>query len=84
MATEYTTNYNLDKYSANDRPNLRDQYNSAMEKIDAALTSISTQKPDVGEYLETRRDAATLPVDVTVLGANLYVDPQTGVLFYKQ
>ena len=84
MATEYTPNYNLDKYSANDRPNLRDQYNSAMEKIDAALKSISTQEPDVGAYLETRRDAATVPVDVTVLGSNLYVDPQTGVLFYKQ
>ena len=36
MAT-YTTNYNLDKYEGTDRPNLRDQYNSAMDKIDAAL-----------------------------------------------
>lgn len=38
MAT-YTTNYNLDKYEGSDRPNLRDQYNSAMDKIDAALNS---------------------------------------------
>lgn len=36
MAT-YTTNYDLDKYEGTDRPNLRDQYNSAMDKIDAAL-----------------------------------------------
>lgn len=37
MAADYTTNYNLDKYTANDKPNLRDQYNSAMDKIDAQL-----------------------------------------------
>lgn len=36
MAT-YTTNYNLDKYEGSDRPNLRDQYNAAMDKIDTAL-----------------------------------------------
>lgn len=40
MAT-YTTNYNLDKYEGADRPNLRDQYNSAMDKIDAALQAQS-------------------------------------------
>lgn len=37
MATDYTANYNLDKYTANDKPNLRDQYNAAMDKIDAQL-----------------------------------------------
>ena len=35
--SEYTTNYELDKYSSYDKPNLRDQYNSAMDKIDTAL-----------------------------------------------
>lgn len=37
MATEYTTNYNLDLYASADKPNLRDQYNAAMGKIDAEL-----------------------------------------------
>lgn len=36
MAT-YTTNYNLDKYEGTDSPNLTDQYNSAMNKIDAQM-----------------------------------------------
>lgn len=42
MATEFTPNYNLDKYTAQDKPNLRDQYNAAMDKIDLALLSANT------------------------------------------
>lgn len=37
MASEYTKNYNLDKYASTDKPNLRDQYNAAMDKIDAQM-----------------------------------------------
>ena len=37
MASEYTSNYNLDLYASEDKPNLRDQYNAAMGKIDAQL-----------------------------------------------
>lgn len=37
MASEYTTNYKLDKYVGTDKPNLRDQYNAAMDKIDAQM-----------------------------------------------
>lgn len=37
MATEYTPNYNLDLYASADKPNLRDQYNAAMGKIDTQL-----------------------------------------------
>lgn len=37
MATEFTPNYNLDLYASNDKPNLRDQYNAAMGKIDTQL-----------------------------------------------
>ena len=37
MASEYTPNYNLDLYVSTDKPNLRDQYNGAMGKIDKAL-----------------------------------------------
>lgn len=36
MAT-YSTNYKLDKYAGTDKPNLRDQYNSAIDKIDAQM-----------------------------------------------
>ena len=37
MATEYTPNYDLDLYASADKPNLRDQYNAAMGKIDAQM-----------------------------------------------
>lgn len=37
MATEYTPNYNLDLYASADKPNLRDQYNVAMGKIDTQM-----------------------------------------------
>lgn len=37
MATEYTTNYSLDLYAGTDKPNLRDQYNAAMGKIDTQM-----------------------------------------------
>lgn len=37
MATEYTPNYNLDLYASADKPNLRDQYNAAMNKIDTQM-----------------------------------------------
>lgn len=42
MASSYTTNYNLDKYVGTDKPNLRDQYNAAMDKIDTALLAANT------------------------------------------
>lgn len=37
MAAEYTPNYNLDLYASTDKPNLRDQYNAAMGKIDTQM-----------------------------------------------
>lgn len=37
MATDYTPNYNLDLYASADKPNLRDQYNAAMGKIDTQM-----------------------------------------------
>lgn len=37
MATEFTSNYNLDLYAGTDKPNLRDQYNAAMGKIDTQM-----------------------------------------------
>ena len=37
MATDYTPNYSLDLYASTDKPNLRDQYNAAMGKIDTQM-----------------------------------------------
>lgn len=37
MSTEHTPNYNLDLYASADKPNLRDQYNAAMGKIDTQM-----------------------------------------------
>lgn len=36
----YTDNYNLDLYNGDDKPNLRDQYESAMTKIDGKFVLI--------------------------------------------
>ena len=36
-----TTNYGLEKYEAGDSANLLDQYNESMDKIDAAIKSVS-------------------------------------------
>ena len=51
MAT-YTSNYNLDKYEGTDSPNLTDQYNSAMDKIDSQLLQNS-------QAAQTAQTAAT-------------------------
>lgn len=37
--TEYTPNINLDLYENTDKPNLRDQYNSSMGKLDTILST---------------------------------------------
>ena len=37
MSTDYTPNYDLDLYASTDKPNLRDQYNAAMGKIDTQM-----------------------------------------------
>lgn len=42
MATN-TPNFNLDKYEATDIPNLLDQYNASMDKIDSAMQGIANQ-----------------------------------------
>lgn len=36
-----TTNYGLEKYEAGNSANLLDQYNESMDKIDAAIKSVS-------------------------------------------
>ena len=41
MANAYTSNYKLDLYTDTDKPNLRDQYNGAMNKIDSQFGTVS-------------------------------------------
>lgn len=67
MASEYTPNYNLDLYVSTDKPNLRDQYNGAMGKIDKALLDANNKVVDYGNQvanLSTRVEN----VDTTVGG----------------
>ena len=59
MANEYTTNYNLDLYTDNDKPNLRDQYNGAITKIDTQLHEFSNNLVVVTEAANQARDKAS-------------------------
>lgn len=52
-----TTNYTLEKYEAGNPANLLDQYNASMDKIDAAIKSVS--------------DKADLALNTNVLPAGL-------------
>lgn len=79
MAT-YTQYYNLDKYEGTDRPNLRDQYNAAMDKIDNQLhtqdgnissqataiqTLQQTQAVHTGQITALQADVATAQATAT-------------------
>ena len=65
MASEYTPNYNLDKYVGTDKPNLRDQYNSAMDKIDAQFVVIEN------DHTETNNQISAINTNMTQLGARV-------------
>ena len=65
MASEYTPNYNLDKYVGTDKPNLRDQYNSAMDKIDAQLVVIEN------DHTETNNQISAINTNMTQLGVRV-------------
>ena len=58
MASEYTPNYNLDLYTDNDKPNLRDQYNGAITKVDAQLHEFSNNLVIVTEAANQAKDEA--------------------------
>lgn len=58
MASEYTPNYNFDLYADNDKPNLRDQYNGAITKIDAQLHEFSNNMVIVTDAANQARDKA--------------------------
>lgn len=59
MATEYTPNYNLDLYASADKPNLRDQYNAAMGKIDTQM------KKSADDMTNANANVLTLQTQVT-------------------
>lgn len=59
MATEYTPNYNLDLYASADKPNLRDQYNAAMGKIDTQM------KKSAGDVTNANANVLTLQTQMT-------------------
>lgn len=58
--TEYTTNFNLEKYQAGDAANLNDQYNVSMDIIDDNLYKINTNANTAGgkatQALETAQN----------------------------
>ena len=57
MANAYTSNYKLDLYTDTDKPNLRDQYNGAINKIDEELHNNSVN-------ITTANDTANRAYDV--------------------
>lgn len=59
MATEYTPNYNLDLYASADKPNLRDQYNAAMGKIDTQM------KKSANDITNANANVITLQTQMT-------------------
>lgn len=58
--TDYTTNFNLEKYQAGDVANLNDQYNASMDIIDDNLYKINTNANTAGgkatQALETAQN----------------------------
>lgn len=65
MATEYTPNYNLDLYASADKPNLRDQYNAAMGKIDTQM------KKSADDVTNANANVLTLQTQMTNANANV-------------
>lgn len=85
MATEYTPNYNLDLYAGTDKPNLRDQYNAAMGKIDTQMKEnadgITNANANVGtlqtQMTQVRGDVSALKSTVGTHGTQIAAVQQT-------
>lgn len=79
MATEHTPNYNLDLYASADKPNLRDQYNRAMGKIDTQMKAnadgVTNANANVGtlqtKMTEARKDISALESAVETHGTRI-------------
>ena len=79
MATEYTPNYNLDLYASADKPNLRDQYNAAMGKIDTQMKKSADNVTNANanvltlqtQMTEAQKDIAELESTVDTHGTQI-------------
>lgn len=79
MATVYTPNYNLDLYASADKPNLRDQYNTAMGKIDTQMKTnadgVTNANANVGtlqtQMTEAQKDISALESTVGTHGTQI-------------
>jgi hypothetical protein len=79
MASIYTTNYDLDLYAENDKPDLADQYNVAMGKVDTELKDQSDKIVAVNNNISTinsnvttlRNDLTTTQGDVSTNSNNI-------------
>lgn len=79
MAGNYTPNYNLDLYASTDRPNLRDQYNAAMGKIDTQMKTnadgITNANANVGtlqtQMTQVQDDVSALESTVETHGTQI-------------
>lgn len=72
MATEYTPNYNLDLYASADKPNLRDQYNAAMGKIDTQMKKSADDVTNANANVLTLQTQMTeAQKDISALGSTV-------------
>lgn len=79
MATEHTPNYNLDLYASADKPNLRDQYNAAMGKVDAQMKKSADDIVNANanvitlqtQMTETQKDVSALTATVEAHGTQI-------------
>lgn len=79
MASIYTPNYDLDLYAENDKPDLADQYNSAIGKVDTELKDQSDKIVAVNNNISTinsnvttlRNDLTTTQGDVSTNSNNI-------------
>lgn len=85
MATEYTPNYNLDLYASADKPNLRDQYNAAMGKIDTQMKKSANDVTNANanvltlqtQMTEAQKDIAGLESAVDEYGTKITIVQKT-------
>lgn len=85
MATEYTPNYNLDLYASADKPNLRDQYNAAMGKIDTQMKKSANDVTNANanvltlqtQMTEAQKDIAGLESTVDEHGTEITIVQKT-------
>lgn len=67
--TDYTPNFNLEKYQTGDAANLNDQYNTSMDIIDTTMYKISTNaNTAVGKATQALETAQNNTKNLTTLG----------------